>query len=73
MKCALTSLFGPASFLFEITKKTCKLWSIPFDWALSKYNPNYINDITMKKELIKSTIKDKADQSLLTLSSVIAK
>ena len=50
-----------------------RVWSVPVDWAMRKINPNYINDVTAKKDKITSTIKRKADASILTLSSYIAK
>jgi hypothetical protein len=65
--------FSPAYLLFECFKKVAFLWIKPFDWALKMYYPDYVNDFTSKKEQITQKFKQQADQSILSLSSVVAK
>jgi hypothetical protein len=69
----LLTVFAPASFFYDALKFTGRLWIAPFDWALKKLNPNYVNDVTNKKDQIASSIKNKADKSIFTMSSFIAK
>ena len=73
IKLVIVTVFGPASIFYEGLKKTCRLWIMPVDWLLKKINPNYVNDVTTKKDQITNSIKDKADASILSLSSLIAK
>lgn len=73
IRMALTTVFAPASFMFETTKKAIRMGIAPVDWIIKKVNPNYVNDVTAKKDQIKTSLKNKADQSILTMSSFVAK
>lgn len=73
LKLLITSIFGPASILFDGAKKACFVSSRPIDWAIKKVNPNYVNDVKTSKKKITTSIKRKAGASILTLSSFIAK
>ena len=66
-------VFSPAYLIFECLKKMAAVWFKPFDLLIRKVFPNYINDFTSKKEQITHKIREKADQSILSLSSIIAK
>lgn len=48
----ITAVFGPASFLFDVSKRACIASSRPIDWAIKTVSPNYINDMKTKKERI---------------------
>ena len=73
IKLCLTITFSPAFLFFECLKKVAVLWLRPVDWALRKVFPDYINDFSIKKEQITHKFKQKADESILSLSSIIAK
>lgn len=65
--------FAPACMFYDALKFTGRLWIAPVDWTLRKFNPNYVNDVTNKKDQIASHLKQKADKSIFTMSSFIAK
>ena len=72
-KLCLMIFFSPAFLIFECLKKLAVIWLRPVDWALRKVLPDYINDFSSKKEQIAHKLKLKADESILSLSSIIAK
>ena len=37
---------------YDALKFTGRLWIAPVDWTLRKFNPNYVNDVTNKKDQI---------------------
>jgi hypothetical protein len=73
LKLFLMIAFSPAFLFFECLKKVAVLWLRPVDWALRKVFPDYINDFSTKKEQITHKFKQKADESILSMSSIIAK
>ena len=70
----LTIVFCPAYFVYEVVKIGCSICCLrPIDWAMTRVYPNYVNDISAKKEQFKHSFKTKAEHQLLSLSSFVAK
>ena len=69
----VTMAFFPAYVAYSGTKTAISLPFMPFLWILKKLVPNLVDDISTKKLKFQQTVKDTADASFMTLSSVIAK
>ena len=69
----LTAVFLPAYALNVAVKTAVKLPFIPMLWVMKIFYPNIIDDINTKKSAFTRSVKETADSSFMTLSSLIAK
>jgi len=66
-------MFFPSYVMFSAMKTTAKLPLMPAIWIIKKFYPNIVDDLNVKSKEIKSSMKDKADKGIMTLSSLMAK
>lgn len=69
----LTAVFFPAYVMNVAIRTAVKLPFMPLFWIAKKINPNIVDDINNRKNAFSNSIKDTADRSFMTMSSMIAK
>lgn len=69
----LTAVFFPAYMINVMAKTAVKLPFLPIIWMARIFNPNIVDDINKKTNSLRHTVKETADRSFMTMSSLIAK
>ncbi|CDW85270.1 UNKNOWN [Stylonychia lemnae] len=69
----VTAMFFPSYVMFSTLKSAAKLPLMPALWIIKKFYPNIVDDISVKSREIKSSVKDQAGKSFMTMSSLMAK
>lgn len=72
-KFALTTAFFPAYAINVAFKQALVLPFVPISWFLRKFFPSLVDDLSERSKKAKKSIRDKADRSIMTMSSLIAK
>ncbi len=69
----LTAAFFPAYVAYSATKMATSLPFVPLKWAIKRFVPNLVDDLSDKKHRFQETVKDHAGRGFMTLSSLLAK
>eukprot|EP00347_Sterkiella_histriomuscorum_P012816 403367118 len=69
----LTTMFFPAYAINVALKTTLKLPFMPVMWIVKKFYPHIVDDVSSSSKKAKENLKEKANKSFLTMSSLIAK
>lgn len=73
MSLVLSAIFFPAYAANVALKTAVRLPFMPMMWMIKLIYPNIVDDIGNKSKQIKSSVRNKADESFMSLSSLMAK
>lgn len=69
----LITVYYPVSVATTLVQRSIKLPFMPMIWMIKLVYPNINEDISLKSTQLKTTVKNTADKSFMTMSSLIAK